>query len=122
MAPSTTPDSSGPSRVRFEPLWDHHTWLAGTWWPGSGDPATELPELVPALDRAHGRVTRLLLSAAGWTARPHHVFAAGHAVSVSYQAGQSPCMMTVLCADGSSFTMHVAQPGPVPENAPVPVR
>jgi hypothetical protein len=59
-------------------------------------------------------VTRLLLSAAGWTTRPHQVIAAGRTVSVGYLAGQPSSMLTVFCADGGSFLLRVAPPGPAP--------
>jgi hypothetical protein len=71
-----------------------------------------LPVLVPILDHVRGPVRRLLLGAAGWTARPHRISAAGRTVSVGYLAGQSPSMMTVLCADGGMFVLRVASPGP----------
>ncbi len=34
--------------------------LDGGWWPRSTDPAEELPSLVLALDKLHGRVTRVI--------------------------------------------------------------
>jgi hypothetical protein len=100
--------------VRLEPVRFHDTLLDGSWWPGSADLGVELRALVPALDHIRGPVTRLLLSVANWTSRPSQIIAAGRTVSVGYLAGQSPSMMTVLCADGGTFTMHVAPPGPAP--------
>ena len=84
----------------------------GTWRPASADLCTELCALVPVLEGHRGPVTRLLLGAAGWTARPHEVVSGGRTVSVGYLAGQSPSMVTVLCADGSTFTMRVTPPVP----------
>jgi hypothetical protein len=101
--------------VRFEPTRFHHTLLDGSWWPSSTELGAELRMLVPVLDHVRGPVTRLLLSAAGWTTRPHQITADGHTVSVGYLAGQSPTMMTVMCADGGTFTMRVAPPGPAPD-------
>jgi hypothetical protein len=99
------------SPVSLDPVRFHHMLLDGSWSPGSGDLNEELRVLVPVLDHARGPVRRLLLSAAGWTARPHQVVAAGHTVSVGYMAEQSPSMMTVLCADGGTFTMRVTTGG-----------
>jgi len=98
------------ARVRLEPVWFRHNRLDGSWWPGSRDLDVELRDLVPVLDHFRGPVSRLLLGAAGWTARPHHIVAAGHPVSVGYQAGQAPALMTVRCADGGTFTMQVTPP------------
>src|SRR4051794_35262905 len=114
---STTHDleSSGsfePPRVQVGPVRLHHMLLDGSWWPRSTDLDTELRDLVPVLDHVRGPVARLLLGVATWTARPHQVVTEGRAVSVGYLAGQSPSMMTVLCADGGTFTMRVAPPGP----------
>jgi hypothetical protein len=101
-----------PPRVQVGPVRLHHMLLDGSWWPRSTDLDTELRDLVPVLDHVRGPVARLLLGVATWTARPHQVVTAGRAVSVGYLAGQSPSMMTVLCADGGTFTMRVAPPGP----------
>jgi Family of unknown function (DUF5994) len=101
-------------RVRLTPVRFHHTLLDGSWWPSSADLGPELADLVPVLDHVRGPVRRLLLSAEGWTARPHQVTAGGHTVSVGYLADQSPSIMTVLCADGGIFTMRVAPPKPAP--------
>jgi hypothetical protein len=100
--------------VLFDPVGFHHTLLDGSWWPDSADLGAELRVLVPALDHVRGPVTRLLLSAAGWTARPHQVVASGRTVSVGYLAGQPASMLTVFCADGGSFLLRVAPPGPAP--------
>jgi Family of unknown function (DUF5994) len=94
-----------------EPNGFRHTLLDADWWPGSADPGVELRILVPVLDHVRGPVTRLLLSAGGWASRPHEVVMDGRTVTVGYLAGQSPFMMTVLCADGGTFTVRVAPPG-----------
>lgn len=109
-----SPASLGPPRVRLEPVHFHHTLLDGSWWPGSADLGAELAVLVPALDHVRGPVRRLLLSAVGWSVRPHQIIVADRTVSVGYLADQPPSMMTVLCADGGSFTMRVAPFGPAP--------
>jgi Family of unknown function (DUF5994) len=101
-------------RVLFEPVGFHHTLLDGSWWPDSADLDAELCVLVSVLDHVRGPVTRLLLSAAGWTSRPHQVVAGGRTVSVGYLAGQPSSLLTVLCADGGSFLLRVAPPGPAP--------
>jgi hypothetical protein len=104
-----------PPRVRLEPVRDHHLLLDGSWWPDSGDLGVELHALLPILDRVRGPVTRLLLSAVGWTTRPHQVVDVDRTVSVGYLSDQPPSMMTVLCADGGTFMMRVIPCGPAPE-------
>jgi hypothetical protein len=108
---SESPACVEPPWVRLEPVQFHHTLLDGSWWPSSTDLGAELHRLVPVIDHVRGPVTRLLLSVATWTTRPHRIIAAGRTVSVGYLAGQSPSMMTVLCVDGT-FTMRVFLPVP----------
>lgn len=40
--------------------------LDGGWWPRTDDPVEELPGLILALDKRHGRITRVMLGTAGW--------------------------------------------------------
>ena len=122
MAPPTprpkSPVSFEPPRVQLEPVRFHNVLLDGCWWPKTTDLDEELRALVPVLDHVRGPVARLLLSVTNWTARPHQVTAAGHTVSIGYMAGQSPSIMTVLCADGGTFTMCVSPPGQDVEESP----
>jgi len=101
------PVTAGPPRVRLGPVRFQQTLVDGCWWPGTNDLELELSELVPVLDGVRGPVGKLLLSAAPWMSRPHDVQVAGRTVDVRFLAGQSPALMTVLCADGGSFTMRV---------------
>jgi hypothetical protein len=98
-------------RARLEPVWRHHMVFDGRWWPRSGDPGAELPALVRILDDSRGPVVRLLLSAAGWSRRPHHVVVAGRVVTIGYFSGKSQTMLTAIHADGSVLTLLVE---PVP--------
>jgi Family of unknown function (DUF5994) len=102
-----SPAPAGAPGVRFEPVPFHHTMLDGCWWPLSGDPAAELPVLVRALDTVRGPIVRLLLSAAGWVRRPHHVDVAGREISLGYFSDQPAAMLTAICSDGGTLTMLV---------------
>jgi hypothetical protein len=77
-------------------------------WPGPDDLGTKLRALLPALDQVRGPVARLLLSAAGWTTRPHQLVLADRTVSLGYLSDQPPSMITVRCVDGSTFIMRPA--------------
>jgi hypothetical protein len=91
-----------------------HPLLDVGWWPSSTDLAAELSALVPLLDQIRGPVNRLLLGVGDWTSRPHQIVTDGRTVTVGYLAGQPSWMMTVLCADGGTFTMRVTPPGLAP--------
>ncbi|GID30380.1 hypothetical protein C8E87_0447 [Paractinoplanes brasiliensis] len=103
------------SWVRLEPVRFQHALLDGCWWPSTNDLEAELCVLVPVLDQVRGSVAKVLVSAAGWIARPHDIVAAGRTVAVAYLAGQSPAIMTVLCTDGGTLTLRVAPPGQAPD-------
>jgi hypothetical protein len=93
--------------VRFEPIRLHHMMFDGRWWPRSRDPAAELRALVPLLDRVNGPVCRLLLSAAGWTSRPHHIAVGNRTISLGYFSDQPPTTLTALCVDGGTVELLV---------------
>ncbi|GAA2479496.1 DUF5994 family protein [Winogradskya humida] len=105
-----TPTGS-PDRIRLEPVPYHHMMLDGRWWPRSTDPSAELAALVAAVGAAHGPVARLLLSAAGWSRRPHHIPAADRTVDLAYFSDQPPSLATVICTDGNRLTLLVTPAG-----------
>jgi hypothetical protein len=113
----TSPAPCDLPRVRLEPVALHHTLLDGSWWPDSTDLGAELRGLVPVLDHVRGPVTRLLLSVAGWATRPHQIVVGGRTVTVGYLSDQPPSMMTVICADGGTFSMRVFPPARLPDRA-----
>jgi hypothetical protein len=102
------PGWAGTPRVRLEPTRHNRMTLDGCWWPRSETPEAELSTLVPVINGAHGPVVRLLLSAAGWSRRPHQIIVADRAVSLGYFADRSPTMLTAICADGDTVTLLVA--------------
>ncbi|MFI7602424.1 DUF5994 family protein [Actinoplanes sp. NPDC049681] len=119
---SAPPAPTGRPRARLASVRLHYTLLDGTWRPSATDLSAELRVLVPVLEQVRGPVTRLLLGAANWAIRPHHLFTAGRVITVGYVAGRSPAMITVICADGGTFTLRVAPPGPPPgEREPGPL-
>jgi hypothetical protein len=81
--------------------------LDGGWWPGSADAAAELPALILALDKRHGRTSRVMLGAAGWNAsRPSRLRAgeAGrHVVRLGWFASMPAGLLTAISAGCSSF-------------------
>jgi hypothetical protein len=101
-------------RVQLEPDRFLRPLLDGDWWPCSADLGAELRTLVPVLDQVRGPVARLLLSSEGWVTRPHEIIMDGRTVTVCYLADQAASVITVLCADGGTFTMRVTPPGPAP--------
>jgi hypothetical protein len=95
------------ARVRLEPVRFHDTTVDGTWSTATGDPLSELPGLVTALEQTGGPVARLLLSVVGWTSRPHEVTLGDHTVSLGYFCDRPPALLTAVRADGSTVTLLI---------------
>lgn len=72
---------SGP-RLLLQPDQSGPALLDGGWWPRTDDPVAELPGLILALDKGHGRITRVMLGTAGWDgSRPRRLRVDGPAGS-----------------------------------------
>ena len=85
--------------------------LDGGWWPRSGDPVTELPGLIRAIDDRYGPVTRLVLGPAGWDSQPRWLGGAGRlVVSLDWFPGQPAGLLTAFC-DGDRVDLLVVPPG-----------
>jgi hypothetical protein len=76
--------------------------LDGAWWPRSADAAAELPGLILALDKLHGRITRVLLGVADWNAsRPARLRmegAGGRVVRLGWFASMPAGLLTAISA------------------------
>ena len=110
MSPLTNAHAqSQPSapRLRLDPARSQRSQLDGCWWQASADPVRELSGLVQAVADARGPVTRLLLSAAGWSRRPHTVDVAGAVVSLGYFSDQPATLLTANLADGGRVALQV---------------
>ncbi|WP_262479325.1 DUF5994 family protein [Actinoplanes lobatus] len=94
--------------------------IDGMWWPSSPDLATELRLLLPALDHVRGPVTRLLLAVGDWTTTPHRIVMGDRTVTVGYTTCRPTTVITVICADGGSFTACMAPQGPAPRSPSPP--
>ncbi len=88
-----------PPRLRLESTGARRTLLDGGWWPRSTDPVAELPGLVLAIDKIRGPVTRLVLSAAGWSEHPRRLAVTDRILRAGYFTSQSPFLLTALCGD-----------------------
>lgn len=88
--------------------------LDGGWWPRSADPAAELPGLIPALDKLHGCVTRVMLGAADWNAsRPKRLQvggAGGRVVRLGWFASMPAGLLTAIFASGQRTDLVTIPP------------
>jgi hypothetical protein len=92
--PTTAPSTP---RLRLVPSGSRRTLLDGGWWPRSTDPVAELPGLVLAIDVLRGSVTRVILSAAGWSEHPRHLGMDGRTLPLGFFASQPESLLTALC-------------------------
>ena len=107
--------SAQPARLELKPDQHGPTVLDGGWWPRSEDPATELPDLIRALDERHGRTRRIMLGAADWTAsRPRQlVFGApqnGRVVHLGWFDTQPAGLLTAISATGQRTDLLTVPP------------
>lgn len=113
VASTTTSSPSEPSttpRLRLEPTGSTRTLLDGGWWPRSTDPAAELPDLILAIDRMRGPITRLILSVDGWTPRPRRLAVAGRGTRLGYFTSQHTALLTARCDNGGRVDLLVVPP------------
>jgi Family of unknown function (DUF5994) len=107
--------SAQPARLELKPDQRRPTVLDGGWWPRSEDPATELPDLIHALDERHGRTRRIMLGGADWTAsRPRQlVFGApenGRVVHLGWFDTQPAGLLTAISATGQRTDLFTVPP------------
>ncbi|WP_157845553.1 DUF5994 family protein [Kitasatospora phosalacinea] len=75
----------GPAlRFRLAPSASRVGPLDGAWWPRSHDLPFELPALAAELDAQWGRVARVTVNPAQWSAVPRRIPVAGHTVHVGW--------------------------------------
>jgi hypothetical protein len=102
-------------RLRLGPDRSGAALLDGGWWPRSADPAAELPGLILALDERQGRITRVMLGAAGWNAsRPRRVSVDGPAgrrvVRLGWFATMPAGLLTAISANGERTDLVTVPP------------
>ncbi|MBZ4319386.1 DUF5994 family protein [Streptomyces huiliensis] len=75
--------------------------LDGAWWPRSRDLGRELPALLERLERRWGRIARVTVQPAFWSALPREVPVAAHAVRVGrFAAGRDRYKLLLLSPAG----------------------
>lgn len=105
---------AGP-RLLLHPEGSGAALLDGGWWPRSADPAAELPGLILALDKRHGRVTTLMVGTAGWDAsRPRRLRVDGptgsRVVRIGWFATMPAGLLTAISASGERTDLVTIPP------------
>lgn len=108
---TSTTATALPPRLRLEPTGSRRTLLDGAWWPRCADPATELPQLVLAIDTLRGPVTRLLLNAADWDTHPRRLEVAGRVLRLGFFTSQPTGLLTARCGNGDRVDLLVVPAG-----------
>ncbi|HEX5144280.1 MAG TPA: DUF5994 family protein [Mycobacterium sp.] len=101
---------AGPLRLHLDPTGSHRALLDGGWWPRTTAPATELADLVLAIDRIGKPITRLVLSASGWADHPRRLSVAGRVVRLGFFTSQPDDLLTAFCGNGERVDLLVVPP------------
>jgi Family of unknown function (DUF5994) len=123
MTVSTDFSPVPPARLRLLLQQDHAgpAPLDGGWWPRSADPDAELPGLIFALDKLHGRISRVMLGAADWNASRPSRLRVGEAGSRVVRLGWFDSMpaglLTAISASGQRTDLVTIPPDTSEQNA-----
>jgi hypothetical protein len=100
--------------------------LDGGWWPWSADAAAELPGLILALDKLHGRISRVMLGTADWNAsRPSRLRAGEggrHVVRLGWFTSMPAGLLTAISASGERTDLVTIPPGTSERDAAAAMR
>lgn len=106
----------GCALLRLETTESREGVLDGAWWPRSRDIAAELPELLSALTRHLGPVTRVGLDTAAWAGLPTRIVVDDRVVHIdSFPMGDDTVLITR--GDQDLFSLLVVPPNATPEAA-----
>ncbi|MFF4120885.1 DUF5994 family protein [Streptomyces sp. NPDC001714] len=106
----------GCALLRLETTESREGVLDGAWWPRSRDIAAELPELLSALTRHLGPVTRVGLDTAAWAGLPTRIVVDDRVVHIdSFPVGDDTVLITR--DDRDIFSLLVVPPSATPEAA-----
>jgi hypothetical protein len=113
---TVSPSPPAEPRLRLQDDRSGRGLLDGGWWPRSADPAAELPQLIPALDERHGRITRLMLGTGDWDAsRPRRIYIDGQAgrrvVKLGWFNTMPGGLLTAISARGERTDLVTVPPG-----------
>jgi hypothetical protein len=103
---TATPNGRPPLRLHLQPTLSRRSLLDGGWWPRSTDPATELPQLILALNEDQSPVRRVLLGPAGWDSHPLRIPVAGRVRFVWFTA-QPAGLLCALRSNGERIDLLV---------------
>ncbi|MFC9913035.1 DUF5994 family protein [Streptomyces sp. NPDC059862] len=121
----TTPPPSPPTlpllRLRFAPRSALPRRLDGVWWPRSYDLLAELPQLLGALPRAWGHITRVTVNGAAWSAAPGRMLVANQVVRLHRTATLHASNTVVLLAPGHGRWDLLVVPPDTTEEAAEPL-
>jgi hypothetical protein len=106
------PDPGGRDDARLEFNTDPSipTILDGAWWPRTRDSASELADLIGALDARHAAVDLIMLNPHGWLGHPCRVDLDGRTVQVEWTAGMDTAVVSVTAARNRRIDLLLVVP------------
>ncbi len=116
--PPVSPSDRSGLRLSLRPSGPQVGLLDGAWWPRSRDLRDELPALAAQLDPLWGRITRVAVNPAYWSAVPREVPVRGHVVKVGgFRTAQDPHQLLLLSYRIGRWDLLVVPPEADPDVA-----
>ncbi len=106
------------ARLDFQREPRARTILDGAWWPRSRNTATELTDLVVALDARHARVTLIMLNPDGWRGHPRRIEVGGRTVRVAWFVDLDAAVLIATTSSYQRIDLLVTIGDPVVDPAP----
>ena len=103
-------------RLHLQPTLSRSTLLDGGWWPRSTDPATELADLILALNADRSRVRSVMLGPAGWDCHPPRMDVAGR-VRLSWFSTAPADLLIATRVNGDRVDLLAVPPDTHPATA-----
>ncbi len=114
---SEHPEHTSRPRLLLKPEAIRSGCVDGAWWPRSEDLASELPELLAALQDRLGSIDSVSYKVGDWAKRPSSLLFDGRAVDLGGNRRQPPNTLEVIGLDRSRIVLLVVPPHTSPDRA-----
>ncbi|MFE3227656.1 DUF5994 family protein [Nocardia sp. NPDC059228] len=125
MTPSLLSTPPAPARgltptPRLDLHQDPRDYIDATWWPGSTNLVTELPDLLTALQLGIGPISRVVYDPTAWSPASSHLLMDDRTIRLDPYPFELFDTMYVYGTNGTVIVLQVLHPSTDPAPTPVP--